>query len=450
MKIRGYRIELGEVEARLAEHPAVREAVVVAREAASGRQLVGYVAGEGRDLEAALGAWLRERLPDYMVPAHFVVLPRLPVNANGKLDRAALPEPGRLRRDRVAPRNLAERGLAAIWQEVLGTQEVGVTDNFFELGGDSILTLKVVARVRGRPELGLDLKLRDLMLKPTIAQLCAGKEGPAAGTAPDPVLALNRALPASRPLFCLHAGFGTVFDYETLARRLDGEVPVLGLQCRMLLEPAWQDSSIQAMAQDYARHVRARQEHGPYRLLGWSLGGSLAVLVARLLEDQGQTVELCAVVDPYVPGEPGTGIAWRDELAAFLRFTLPQAGEPDPALLDRLQDMGDTAALAQLIGRHIAGAPAGPSPAAEELAQMFAVALRLRALSEAMPPLPRIAAEPTSWWLRGRESARRLFREQTGRPGRMRELDGTHFGLLRDPALLEGVAGALAATLEPA
>ncbi len=81
---------------------------------------------------------------------------------------------------------------------------------------------------------------------------------------------------------------------------------------------------------------------------------------------------------------------------------------------------------------------------------MFAVALRLRALSEAMPPLPRIAAEPTSWWLRGRESARRLFREQTGRPGRMRELDGTHFGLLRDPALLEGVAGALAATLEPA
>jgi thioesterase domain-containing protein len=241
-----------------------------------------------------------------------------------------------------------------------------------------------------------------------------------------------------------------VFDYETLARRLDGEVPVLGLQCRMLLDPAWQDSSIQAMAQDYARHVRARQERGPYRLLGWSLGGSLAVLVARLLEDQGQTVELCGVVDPYVPGEPETGIAWRDELAAFLRFTLPHAGEPDPALLDQLQDQGDTAALAQLIGRHIAGAPAGSSPAAEELAQMFAVALRLRALSEAMPPLPRIAAEPTSWWLRGRESARRLFREQTGRPGRMRELDGTHFGLLRDPALLEGVAGALAATLEPA
>jgi hypothetical protein len=156
------------------------------------------------------------------------------------------------------------------------------------------------------------------------------------------------------------------------------------------------------------------------------------------------------VVDPYVPGEPDTGIAWRDELAAFLRFTLPHAGEPEPALLDRLQDVGDTAALARLIGRHIARAPAGPPPAAEELAQMFAVAFRLRALSAAMPPLPALAVEPIGWWLRGRAAARTRFREQTGRPGRMRELDGTHFGLLREPAMLEALAGVLAATLESA
>ncbi|MFZ1426593.1 MAG: amino acid adenylation domain-containing protein, partial [Geminicoccaceae bacterium] len=448
VKIRGFRIELGEIEARLAEHGGVREALVVARDGAAGKQLVAYVTGDGRDLADRLRVWLKERLPAYMVPAHILVLDRMPVNANGKLDRNALPDPGQQQRDHEPPRTATERALAAIWQEVLGLERVGITDNFFELGGDSIMTLKVIARLRSQPELGLNLKLRDLMLKPTIAQLCTGQATAPVKAEPDPLLTLNRARAGRRPLFCLHAGFGTVFDYDTLARHLEGEVPVHGLQCRMLLDPAWRDHSIAAMARDYARRIREQQRHGPYRLLGWSLGGSLAIAVAHELEAAGQTVELCGIVDPFVPGEPAPEVAWRDELSAFLEFTVPQAGVPDPALLGGLHDAGDLPALQELIERHVSGSPAA-GPDTEELAQLFAVAGRLRMLAGAMPSLPAVTVAPISFWLPGRVAARRQFFEQIGRQGEMHEIDSTHFSILREPALVDVVAQALAATLAP-
>ena len=334
-----------------------------------------------------------------MLPSAIVVLPQLPVNANGKLDRAALPAPELRRQDSEPPRTPAERALAEIWCQVLGVDAVGVTDSFFALGGDSILALKMVARVRGRPELGLELRLRDLMQKPTIAELCGG-QAPAALAEPDLLLALNRAPTDRRPLFCLHAAFGTVLDYEPLARRLEGIVPVYGVQNRMLVEPAWRDRSLEALAADQARHIRARQPAGPYRLLGWSLGGTLAVTVAQLLEQQGQEVELCGLVDPYVPGEAAT--------------------EEDG--LD--------------------GSP--------ELGPLLAVATHLRSLAAAAPPLPRTAVRPVSWWILGREESRRLLAGQVGRLGPCHVLATTHRDILREPALLGHLAAMLAPALEVA
>ncbi|MBK1838042.1 amino acid adenylation domain-containing protein, partial [Azospirillum sp. YIM B02556] len=147
VKIRGFRIELGEVEARLRAQAGVREAAVVAGDGTSGKRLVGYVvpAGEaGGDLVERLRAGLRAALPDYMVPAHIVVLDRLPLTPNGKLDRKALPEPEVASSSaQVAPRSAAERALAALWCELLRLENVGVTDNFFELGGDSILSIQL-------------------------------------------------------------------------------------------------------------------------------------------------------------------------------------------------------------------------------------------------------------------------------------------------------------------
>ncbi|MGJ7583007.1 AMP-binding protein, partial [Variovorax sp. RHLX14] len=146
VKVRGFRIELGEIEAQLQAQPEVREAVVVANEGPAGARLVGYVSGQGVDT-ATLRERLAEALPDYMVPSVIVVLDALPLNANGKVDRKALPAP-EFTSDRAyeAPEGEVEQALAAIWVEVLGVARVGRNDNFFELGGDSILSLKVAAR----------------------------------------------------------------------------------------------------------------------------------------------------------------------------------------------------------------------------------------------------------------------------------------------------------------
>jgi len=178
VKIRGFRIELGEIEARLLEHPQVREAVVLALDSPSGKQLAGYVASAVAEqdesaqgeLREALKAHLRQQLPDYMVPTHLLLLAELPLTANGKLDRRALPapDPAQNRQAFVAPRSLLEQQLAGIWREVLNVEQVGLDDNFFELGGDSILSIQVVSRAR---QLGIHFSPRDLFQHQTVQSL---------------------------------------------------------------------------------------------------------------------------------------------------------------------------------------------------------------------------------------------------------------------------------------
>jgi amino acid adenylation domain-containing protein/non-ribosomal peptide synthase protein (TIGR01720 family) len=176
VKVRGFRIELGEIEAALAALPGVHQAAVLAREEAAGhRRLVAYVAGDcvgmaADELRASLQEQLRERLPDYMVPAAFVKLAALPLNANGKVDRKALPAPEEpaARESYVAPRSREEEILAAVWAQVLHLPRVGVEDNFFALGGDSILSVQIVARAR---QAGLLFGVREIFAHPTVAGL---------------------------------------------------------------------------------------------------------------------------------------------------------------------------------------------------------------------------------------------------------------------------------------
>jgi len=181
VKIRGYRIETGEIEARLTEHPGVREAVVLAREDTPGdTRLVAYVVGDDTAAADVLQAYLGETLPAYMVPAAYVRLERLPLAANGKLDRKALPAPegdAYARRGYEAPAGEVEETLAAIWSEVLGVERVGRWDNFFELGGHSLLVVQAVARMRGR---GLHAEVRALFTAPTLAALAAEVGGESA------------------------------------------------------------------------------------------------------------------------------------------------------------------------------------------------------------------------------------------------------------------------------
>ncbi|SDU98657.1 non-ribosomal peptide synthetase [Pseudomonas mucidolens] len=175
VKIRGFRIELGEIETRLLEHEAVREAVVLALDAPSGKQLVAYLVSDETDpgvLRDALKTHLKAQLPDYMVPAHLMVLDSMPLTANGKLDRRALPQPDpeANRQPFVAPGNELQLTLAAIWCAVLNVQQVGLHDNFFELGGDSILSIQVVSRAR---QAGIHFSPRDLFQHQTVEALAA-------------------------------------------------------------------------------------------------------------------------------------------------------------------------------------------------------------------------------------------------------------------------------------
>jgi aspartate racemase len=184
VKIRGFRIELGEIEAALVAHAEVREAVVVAQEDAHGeKRLVAYVVGahgaEGDGGETAavsvgeLRRYMKERLPEYMMPGGYVILPQLPLNANGKVDRNALPAPELARADAsarfIAPRTPVEESLAGIWSKILGTEQVGADDNFFELGGHSLLVTRVLNAVRER--YGVELPLRLFFESPTVAAL---------------------------------------------------------------------------------------------------------------------------------------------------------------------------------------------------------------------------------------------------------------------------------------
>ena len=173
VKVRGVRIEPGEIEAALLQNPAVREAVVVAREDVPGhKRLVAYVTGDAQALGSeALRAFLKERLPEQLVPAAFVPLAALPLTSSGKVDRKALPAPDarpELKQAFVAPRDEAEQKLAAIWAQVLGLQRVGIHDNFFELGGDSISSLQVISRAR---QVGLHLSPKQLFQRQTVAEL---------------------------------------------------------------------------------------------------------------------------------------------------------------------------------------------------------------------------------------------------------------------------------------
>ena len=176
VKVRGFRIELGDIETALDRHPAVAQAVVVAREDSPGnKQLAAYLvtaAGAGKPEVSDLRAYLKEKLPEYMVPAVFTFLPAMPLTPNGKVDRRALPAPDRstAAREYVAPRDDKERFFCELWQELLGLERVGINDDFFELGGDSLLVIRVVTRAN---KAALGITTKQVFQHRTVAELAA-------------------------------------------------------------------------------------------------------------------------------------------------------------------------------------------------------------------------------------------------------------------------------------
>ncbi|MFF2656133.1 amino acid adenylation domain-containing protein [Kitasatospora sp. NPDC058032] len=361
VKIRGFRIELGEIEAVLASHPAVADAAVIVREDVPGdKRLVGYAVlapGAERTGAEELRARTAADLPVHMVPSAVVLLDRLPLTANGKLDRRALPAPdapeagtGR------PPRNPREQQLCELFAEVLGVPAVGVEDDFFALGGHSLLVVRLAGRIRA--VLGLEVGIGTLFQAPTVAALDTALAADTPGAdALDVLLPLRPTAPGRRnPLFAVHPAGGLSWCYTGLIRNLPADVPIYGLQAQGVGaatagEPL--PATMEELAAHYVDRLREVQPEGPYRLLGWSTGGIIAHAMAVRLEELGCAVELLAVLDAY-PAEGFRDLPVPDQAEA-LEALLTMGGYGPEDLDGRPLELAHVTELLRREGSPLAG-----------------------------------------------------------------------------------------------
>ncbi|MEG4345416.1 amino acid adenylation domain-containing protein [Microcoleus sp. A003_D6] len=311
VKIRGFRIELGEIEAVLSQHPDVRETAVIATEnVALGKQLVAYVVCHQQPAPAIsdLRRFLKEKLPEYMVPGAFVVLEALPLTSNGKLDRRALAnqkwqfasDAGPNETIAVAPRDKLESQVTKIWEKVLAINSIGIRDNFFEVGGHSLLAVRLLAEIE--KVFDKKLPLSAIFQSPTVEQLANILREPEWSSPSESMVVIQPGTGSYKPpLFCIHAlGRGLEF-YRPLLNYLERSQPILGMSTQIMDEKLAPPNRVEDLAAYYIKEMRTFQPHGPYFLLGVSFGGTVAFEMARQLDDLGEKVALLGLLDTYGP-----------------------------------------------------------------------------------------------------------------------------------------------------
>jgi nonribosomal peptide synthetase DhbF len=339
VKVRGFRVEPAEIQAAAELCTGVAQAAVVATgEGPGDTRLVAYVVPEtgvdGEVLPAAVRRGTAARLPAFMVPSAVVVLDRLPLTSNGKLDRAALPEPEHTATGPAGagPRNEQERLLCDLFAQTLGVDRVGIEDNFFDLGGHSLLATRLVHHIRSTFD--GPISVRALFEAPTPEAMARWLVTGGIRSVFETVYPM-RTTGSREPLFCLHPGSGLAWVYSGLLRHLHPDVPLYGIQSLGLSMMSGRPDSLSGMAREYVRHIRSVQPHGPYRLMGWSLGGVMAHEAAVQLQAAGEEVTFLSVLDTdmipdrelvgtpvppenlrYVPGDPDVVAREIAELAA--------------------------------------------------------------------------------------------------------------------------------------
>lgn len=307
IKLQGHRIEPGEIEAALGEHPAIAEVAVTVGTTPNGRQiLVAHVAGREGLLPSAseCEAFVREKLPAYMVPSVWRALPRLPMTANGKIDRDALAratlaaEPVQARQHRhEPPADDVERQIRDIWMRVLKLDSLGVTDDFFQIGGQSFDAIRIFAAIK--QTFGQTYTLGDFWTARTVRDLAVRvKSGGAVALQGHGAVRINDER-LGIPLFMVHPAGGSAMAYSPLGRRL--QRPLYGLQ--VAADPASEPmrDSIQALAQQHLRDIRSIQPAGPYAVGGWSTGAMVAFEIAAQLEAAGERVQSLLLLDGPTP-----------------------------------------------------------------------------------------------------------------------------------------------------
>jgi len=317
VKIQGFRVEPGEVEAALAQHTGLRDVAVVARQVSSGekRLIAFYVPLDATAPSSTdLRNFLRDKLPEYMLPAGFLRLDRMPLTPNGKVDRRGLPAVEStdliVEEGYVAPRNDTEARLAQIWESVLAVRPIGVQQSFFDLGGYSLLAVRLMHRIER--SFGKRLSITALLHAPTVETLA--KVLGTSGNAP----AWSSLVPIQTrgtkpPLFLVHGVGGGVMTFRELALGLAPEQPIYGLQAQGLDGKRKPLERVEDMAAHYIQDIRTVQGKGPYYLGGLSFGGMVALEMAEQLEKQGEEIALLAMFDTFPGREQG-----RAELLAKL------------------------------------------------------------------------------------------------------------------------------------
>lgn len=342
VKIRGFRIELGEIEHVLVKVHGIKEAIVTAREDQPGdKRLVAYVVADSAPANGAkngaavatseqIGNWRKEAaksLPNYMVPSDFVLLPRIPVTANGKIDRQALPAPSAARIEPVKatiseqidrPATPEEQMLMALWGDVLGIDKIGLDENFFELGGHSLIAVQVMARLE--KQTGRRLPLATLFEYPTVralGELIRENDKPISWESLVPI----KPTGTRQPLYIVHGAGLNVLLFNAVAQNLDPDQPVYGLQARGLNGVDEPFRSIEEMAAYYVAEIVKHNPSGPYSLSGFSFGGIVAYEMARQLVEQGREVGLLALFDAYAYDAGHNNPWWQRKMQQMQLFT---------------------------------------------------------------------------------------------------------------------------------
>ncbi|BEO82635.1 non-ribosomal peptide synthetase [Serratia marcescens] len=334
IKLRGFRIEPGEIEVQLAASPWVREAVVQVCSTERHPRLVAWIVPaadvDHSALQGQLRAYLSERLPEYMVPSAYVWLDALPLTANGKLDRRALPEPECAvvgTREYAAPQGETETTLARVWCELLEIGQIGRHDNFFELGGHSLLAVRLSSQLRQQ---GITLPVQTIFNHPILAELAERIDR---RTAEAP---LRKAVPArssgSRPpLFFVPTGFGDHSYVFELAKEIDETFPVYAVPWPAVEE---KPATMSDMAASAVALIREVQPQGPYHLAGYSSGGVLAYAIAEQLQSAGEAVAFLGLIDTLRPVA-----AMHSPVQLLLNWVESTQERPDPQFCQQLAEL---------------------------------------------------------------------------------------------------------------
>lgn len=302
VKIRGFRIELGEIENALLKHKSIREAVVIAREDNGEKFLCAYLVCDEKIDRDELRTYLLTSLPEYMLPTCYMELEKLPLNSNGKMDRKSLPTPEyKAGSDYIAPSNVIESKLVNIWSEVLSIpgEEISVTANFFAIGGHSLRASACISKMS--KIFRTSIPLIEIFKKPTISQLAKTISIDREECLDNNITLLKEGRRDVGNLFLIHDGSGDVDGYIELCQHADDEMNYWGIKASGFKRLETYNITIEQIAQEYMKSIQRVQASGEYRIMGWSLGGAIALEIARLLEQSSNRVSFLGIIDSIPP-----------------------------------------------------------------------------------------------------------------------------------------------------